>query len=182
MPSSVHWKHCGHLRTVGFEFPEPLAIGNVEVWHYMVTSALSPELHHVPMAPPIDEIVASIRTGLAAFPRHGETPAHWEPMHGDFTPWNLRERRNGTCFLIDWEDASWAPPGADEVYYGAVDSILRNQMSLKELTFRHEAVAFWREQLLARVIDAEVDTDIGLSRELLDLFIRLAESNTRSDG
>jgi hypothetical protein len=24
-------------------------------------------------------------------------------VHGDFAPWNLRERRDGTCGLLDWE-------------------------------------------------------------------------------
>lgn len=47
------------------------------------------------------------------------TPAHWRPMHGDFVPWNLREDRTGTLWLLDWEDAGWGPPYADVVRYAA---------------------------------------------------------------
>jgi aminoglycoside phosphotransferase (APT) family kinase protein len=51
--------------------------------------------------------------------RPGGTPAHWRPMHGDFVPWNLREDRTGTLWLLDWEDAGWGPPYADVVRYAA---------------------------------------------------------------
>jgi glycosyltransferase involved in cell wall biosynthesis len=44
-------------------------------------------------------------------------PAHWRPMHGDYVPWNLREDKRGQLWLIDWEDAGWAPPLADLVRY-----------------------------------------------------------------
>jgi thiamine kinase-like enzyme len=49
--------------------------------------------------------------------RPGDIPSHWRPMHGDFVPWNLREDRNGLLWLLDWEDAGWAPPNADLVRY-----------------------------------------------------------------
>jgi Phosphotransferase enzyme family len=29
-------------------------------------------------------------------------------VHGDFAPWNIRERQDGGCALIDWEGAAWA--------------------------------------------------------------------------
>lgn len=28
-------------------------------------------------------------------------------VHGDFVPWNLRDRADGGCALIDWESAEW---------------------------------------------------------------------------
>jgi hypothetical protein len=28
-------------------------------------------------------------------------------VHGDFAPWNIREMRDGSCTLIDWESAEW---------------------------------------------------------------------------
>jgi aminoglycoside phosphotransferase (APT) family kinase protein len=37
-------------------------------------------------------------------------------MHGDFTPWNLRQSGR-TLYLVDWEQAGWGPPDADEVLY-----------------------------------------------------------------
>jgi aminoglycoside phosphotransferase (APT) family kinase protein len=40
------------------------------------------------------------------------------PLHGDLTPWNLR-RCAGEPWLLDWEDITWGPPGADEAYFHA---------------------------------------------------------------
>ena len=48
-------------------------------------------------------------------------------MHGDFTPWNLRQLADGTLSLSDWETASWAPPGADLALYRATAAALRNE-------------------------------------------------------
>lgn len=28
-------------------------------------------------------------------------------VHGDFVPWNIRDRADGSCSLIDWESAEW---------------------------------------------------------------------------
>ncbi len=50
-------------------------------------------------------------------PRPDDIPAHWRPIHGDFVPWNLREDERGQLWLLDWEDAGWAPPLADLVRY-----------------------------------------------------------------
>jgi hypothetical protein len=55
-------------------------------------------------------------------------PAHWRPMHGDFVPWNLREDRAGVLWLIDWENAGWAPPWADVMRYAvAYQSIFQSR-------------------------------------------------------
>jgi glycosyltransferase involved in cell wall biosynthesis len=50
-------------------------------------------------------------------PRPDNIPGHWRPIHGDFVPWNLREDERGQLWLLDWEDAAWAPPFADLVRY-----------------------------------------------------------------
>ena len=44
------------------------------------------------------------------------TPPQWTGAHADLTPWNLRRAR-GRSWLIDWEDARWAPPGFDQIYW-----------------------------------------------------------------
>lgn len=59
--------------------------------------------------------VAEFLDGQLPGPPH--LPPHWQPMHGDFVPWNLREDRHGQLWLIDWEDATWGPPLADLVRY-----------------------------------------------------------------
>jgi hypothetical protein len=37
-----------------------------------------------------------------------DTPLPAALVHGDFAPWNIRDRENGGCALIDWESAEWA--------------------------------------------------------------------------
>jgi len=155
-----------------FEVPQPVAMASLEGWHYLLTAALRPDLHRVPSEPPLREIAAEIRSGLKAIPRPVGTPQHWEPMHGDFTPWNLRQRRDGSCFLIDWEEAGWAPPGADEVYYWATVRVLGKRTRDENRVRWHEAVVFWRESLLEEMADTSMDPDRSLSEGLLSLLQR----------
>ncbi|WP_375485186.1 phosphotransferase family protein [uncultured Jatrophihabitans sp.] len=77
--------------------------------------------------------ITRLRSGLldevrtlvgAVVPRPPGVPEHWVPSHGDLNPWNLRRARTGD-WLIDWEDAGWAPPGTDEVYFSATSATLR---------------------------------------------------------
>ncbi|HKT57436.1 MAG TPA: phosphotransferase [Microbacterium sp.] len=48
--------------------------------------------------------------------RPAGVPAHWVPAHGDFTPWNVRTDLARRVYVIDWEDAGYAPPGVDALY------------------------------------------------------------------
>jgi hypothetical protein len=166
-----------------FEVPRPVATASVECWHYLLTTALRPDLHRMPVEPPLREITAEIASGLEALPRPAGTPQHWEPMHGDFTPWNLRQRRDGSRFLIDWEDAGWAPPGADEAYYWAMVKVLGYLTGDENQVRRHEAMGFWRASLRDRIADTPMDLDSDLSVSLLSLLDREGgtDSPERSD-
>jgi aminoglycoside phosphotransferase (APT) family kinase protein len=76
-------------------------------------------------------------------------------MHGDFVPWNLREAPGGELWLLDWEDAGWAPPSADLLRYAVAfhsikerrsDSIVRSvRGSLPRISSEAiaEAASFW---------------------------------------
>ena len=56
----------------------------------------------------IRQVAADASRALAgAFERCPEIPPHWQPMHGDLVPWNLREDERGQLWLLDWEDAGW---------------------------------------------------------------------------
>jgi hypothetical protein len=151
-----------------FEVPTAVALDTVEGWHFFLSSALRPSLHTMPTRPPLDEIIVQIQSGLGSLQRPSEVATHWEPMHGDFTPWNLRQRADGSMFLIDWEDAGWAPPGADQVYYRAVESVLTGR-PLHDPGLE-EAARFWSEILEQRRVDALAagDSDAGLLDSLLD--------------
>jgi hypothetical protein len=149
----------------GFAVPRPISTGSTDTWHYLLTTALEPHLHGPPVNPPMETLIDEIQSGLADLPRPGDIPHHWEPMHGDFTPWNLRGRRNQGLFLIDWEDAGWAPPGADEVYYRAVERVLGKAATVPRLD---EPRAFWIEKLRNRHQRAAAagDTDANFTARM----------------
>jgi glycosyltransferase involved in cell wall biosynthesis len=131
-----------------FGAPRPLRAGTIGEWTYSLVSPLPPFVHRPAPAPPITLIAAEIDEILGSRARPEGLPAHWRPMHGDFTPWNLRLLHDGSLVLYDWEDASWGPPGADEVLYLATNSAIRN-----ETPGRHravEAVDFWLDELARR--------------------------------
>jgi hypothetical protein len=87
-----------------------------------------PRFHRTPRWEPAavaevaEEASRLLDTKLA---RGCDIPSHWRPMHGDFVPWNLREDRNGNLWLLDWEDAGWAPPSADLLRYAVAYQSMR---------------------------------------------------------
>ena len=144
-----------------FTVPEPLGWGSVDEWGYLATAALPSPRHRIPESPPFGTLGAEIDLALRALPRPPETPGHWRPMHGDLTPWNLRQLPRGELVLFDWEDAAWAPPGADEVLYRA---------SLTALGGPHsgpcpdnEAVNFWLARVSGRKERTERDSRLDRS-------------------
>jgi hypothetical protein len=161
------------FRPAGFRVPEPVAAGSFEGWRYLVTRALPPRLHRPPVAPPIEAITGEIVAALETLPRPAELPAHWRPMHGDFTPWNLRESGYG-LFLIDWEDAGWAPPRADELYYRATESALRRRPPAP--VDAPEAAGFWWDRVAGRAPSIE---DEPLRRGMLDALRALGATDVQ---
>lgn len=135
-----------------FSAPALLARGTAGAWGWLAATAL-PGPHHVPRAPRLPQVAADVRRALADLPRPNDVPAHWMPMHGDLTPWNLREA-HGRLLLYDWERAAWAPPGADEVLYRVAEAALyggRRPREARWLCARWpEAAAFWAARLRAR--------------------------------
>lgn len=62
-------------------------------------------------------VVAEVGEVLSSIlPREAGTPAHWVAVHGDLSPWNMRTLLSGDVRVIDWEDATYAPPGVDQLY------------------------------------------------------------------
>ncbi len=85
-----------------FQCPSVLDRGAFGSLEYSAQSVVLRGLHRPPRDPPIDAITAEIQSALAELPRPADVADHWVPIHGDFTPWNLRQR--GTSLsLIDWE-------------------------------------------------------------------------------
>ena len=130
-----------------FQVPEPLGSGSAAGWRYLAVAPLPGGLHRPPRDPPLAPILEDIAGALADHPRPANAPEHWRPMHGDFAPWNLRQLQGRLLVLIDWENAAWAPPGADEVFYRATRGALWHESV--DRCEQQEAVQFWRARLPA---------------------------------
>ena len=64
-------------------------------------------------------------------------------VHGDFAPWNIRELRDGTCTLLDWEFAEWLGlPLHDLCHFFYMQTLLFSPEKLFYSTFLREGS--WR--------------------------------------
>jgi hypothetical protein len=146
-----------------FRVPGLLDAGDVGGWSFCAVEALPPRIHRMPADPPLRQIGRDLDRVLGGVPRPSGTPAHWRPMHGDFTPWNLRELDRGVFYLIDWEHVAWGPPSADEVLYRAT-AIALGRTPAGQLDGAGEAIEFWRSRIAPRPGDAR---DKRLDRAIL---------------
>jgi aminoglycoside phosphotransferase (APT) family kinase protein len=113
---------------------------------------------------PLDEIVAWLHDALAPAlaPRTDSAPDHWQPMHGDFAPWNLRRYAAGPLALVDFEEVAYAPPHADVTYWHAARAALRNRAP--EHALDDEACDFWLaavDERLAHGVDPAQNTRLA---------------------
>ena len=129
-----------------FAAPEVLGSDSVGSLHYLALSPMPRRIHTAPNNPNLSAITAEIEAGLETLPRPDGTPDHWLPMHGDLTPWNLRQSGD-RMLLIDWEEAGWGPPGADLILFGAARRALGGQHP--EHRCSADAVQFWIDRLTA---------------------------------
>lgn len=155
-----------------FQIPRCLSHGEHAGWHYSLVTPVLFGAHRVPANAPVRLIAREIEAGLAELPRPADTPTHWLPMHGDLTPWNLRQIRDGGLVLVDWEEARWGPPNADLVLYTAVDAALRG-VSTGPCEWG-EAIDFWKRELGARPV--KMGRDRRLAHSLLETLTRMRSS------
>lgn len=133
-----------------FQAPQVLGSNQTAGWRYIVTTAMPPRMHRMIEDAPPQAMLEEISSILGGLPRPDAVPAHWVPCHGDFTPWNLRRIATGKPWLIDWEDASYAPADADEVMYLATAYAIGRKLSQIPLP-RSEAVDFWWHEMHRRI-------------------------------
>lgn len=110
------------LRT--FRVPAMVGQGAVPGAHWVAYEAIAsrPHLPRYRLSrETFSEIAALVEEVV---PRPPGAPAHWRGAHGDLVPWNVRRAR-GTTWVIDWEEASWAPPGLDALYLRATVASMR---------------------------------------------------------
>jgi len=156
-------------RPRSFSVAQPLGSGAVAGWYYLAMAPMAPHQHRVPSVAPLHAILEELRAALCAHPKPEGMPSHWEPMHGDFTPWNLREMPSGKLMLVDWEYAGWGPPGADEMLYRASHAAVTGRDTGP--ADRHEAIQFWSDRM--RAWPVTVDRDGRLVQAVLQAFARM---------
>jgi len=152
LDSSIEHEHrvlthlAGPGKPMAFEAPQPLGfftVGEIRV----AAMTVLPHHRHQPMVrPPLTTIIDDVQHALQQLPRPKDVPSHWVPMHGDLSPWNLRMDSTGHVILFDWEEAAFAPPRADEVYYAVTSAWLGfgRRTVAGPVT---EAVSFWQARL-----------------------------------
>lgn len=150
-----------------FRAPEALAHGECDGWSYLVVSSIADGLHRVPGRFDFqglqDEMSSILSRGLT---RPADLPAHWVPIHGDLTPWNLRRTRGG-LILLDWEETSWGPAGADLAWYDLAVEGGRLDTATTGLTHPQEVYRFWLDRVGAKPAeDAPTPEVLGLLRRL----------------
>ncbi|MEV4252824.1 phosphotransferase [Spirillospora sp. NPDC049652] len=161
-----------------FRVPVVLGRGEAAGGHWMVIEAMPPRPARPVRRPDLGSVVDAVQEALSpVLPREepgdeaegapGGVPAHWRPMHGDLTAWNLRVCGRGLPWLIDWEDAAWAPPHADLVYYRATASAALGAPLGTLPPDVSEAAAFWAARVARR---SGGDHDAALNQRLLDIL------------
>ncbi|WP_147341170.1 phosphotransferase [Actinomadura logoneensis] len=169
-----------------FRVPVVLGRGAAAGGHWMVIEAMPPRPARPARRPDLAGVVEAVQEALApVLPRERATeetaedvgdesgrtpdavPGHWLPMHGDLTAWNLRVCGRGLPWLIDWEDAAWAPPHADLVYYRATASAALGAPLGTLPPDVSEAAAFWAGRVARR---SGGDHDAALNKRLLDIL------------
>jgi hypothetical protein len=158
------------FRPSSFRAPALLGRGTLADWSYVAMSPLPPQLHAPPRDPPLRRITDEISAALAGLPRPADAPSHWTAMHGDLTPWNLRRFRRQGLAIVDWEDASFGPSGADETLFRASAAALRSR-GVPAASVGSETIDFWCARVRAR--DAAQARDARLSASLLDALERM---------
>lgn len=162
-----------------FTAPTVLACGSAAEWSWVAFTAHG-GLHSVPRQPPLRDITGEISEALSSLPRPALVRDRWMPMHGDLTPWNMRQLPSGQLVIFDWEDAGWGPPGADLTLYRASCCALYSRKP--QGSFDTESIEFWRERLAARAADTRTDVRLHQAMSLVLDRMQQAHEDVTSLG
>jgi hypothetical protein len=130
--------------------PTVMATGAAQGWAWLALAPMPAWPHRPARHAPLSRITGVIQQRLDGVLDRTACPGHWRPMHGDFTPWNLRTVGLRQLWLLDWDDAGWGPPDADLAYYEATNASVRGS---RPAPASPESVAFWLERLSRRAMD-----------------------------
>lgn len=134
-----------------FKIARPMSWGSQGDWGWLATESvpnypLAAVRRATDRVPVVREIGSILNTVLH---RSTDTPQHWVGSHGDLAPWNLRFEQRRVVRVIDWEDASFAPPGADALY-AAVTAALTFSDRVELAKVPPETITWVRSMIEAR--------------------------------
>lgn len=108
-----------------FQHPHVVDVSETTNHAYLTTTSLPLTIRKPAAVSDLGSLTESISAALRGLPKPSDCPPEWRPSHGDLTPWNLRaSHARSHVVLVDWEDAKWAPPGADLVLYRVTSTVL----------------------------------------------------------
>lgn len=137
-----------------FRHPALFDSGLVDGWTFTLSAPLPPAPHRpaVLSSERRRSIVTEIQERLRPL-----VPEHETPIHGDFTPWNVRSIK-GEVFVIDWEQFGTGPSATDELWHvvtgviatggspeQAIDRV-RSELGHHPLDQLEAAATFWRRR------------------------------------
>jgi hypothetical protein len=119
--------HGEFLRLLDDAFGVALRFRSSRMWHRMTTlfSSIEPRLERA--------LAMQIREGLLILDqRIGEVTLSMTLAHRDFTPWNSRQREDGSLFVFDWESAQEEYTSTfDACHFAAMNAAVRNKMRVR---------------------------------------------------
>jgi hypothetical protein len=137
--------------------PQVIGAGELGEVSYLVTTAFPSRLHRPPKPGRVPAVIEEVGDSLGAISRPASIPNDWEPMHGDFAPWNLREQRGLGLILFDFEHTGWAPPKADLIFYAAACSALGMTIPSVDVQAASSAANYWLTRLPVRMGESRRD-------------------------
>ncbi len=151
-----------------FQVARPISFRTVAGWSYLLMEPLPSGGHRPALDAPISEVIEGVQQALTALPRPEGTPGDWVPMHGDLTPWNVRRLPDRNLGLLDWENAGWAPQGADFLLWDATRAMLLGSSPARAREL-DEAREFWLDRLEQSAADGKQPSD-SLRRALVAIL------------
>lgn len=145
-----------HPRT--FSAPAPLGFGVLtdgRAWSAQEMVFVAP--HHPCLRLPAG-FEDELRSVLESVQSDERPSAGCSLAHGDLSPWNLRRDHRGRLWLFDWEDAAWAPNGADRLYFEAAVAAIRPRRQKAGIDkIDATSAEYWVARIAARLESVQSD-------------------------
>jgi len=158
------------LTPLSFSVPKAIGSGQLSDGRAWSAQEMVFTAPHFPCTKLKSQLLTDLSKALQlALPTPPADHPDWTPAHGDLTPWNLRRDHRGRIWLFDWEDAGYAPAGADGVYFHAALGLVRPHRPMPSSS--NTAAQFWIERVRDRLAAGHPDQN----NIILDRLLRATQ-------